>query len=243
MAKTDWELALNDGVAPPRPSRWRLVTGVISIVALSAGIGFYLPLYRTEQLMAVEYQRSRALAAALEQRLAESEQSLAQVSAEHKTLSLAKLGVDAVNSHKKMELERLTSMLSQKLQSALDRQRIRFELLPSQLNVGLFDPALFTTSGDTLTLSGQQLLCTLSTELKRFGKARVTVRAFADTSPAVTPAQSRWSGAAQRAAAIAQVLSGRCGLPADSIEIATSLVGNPSPANRIELSPLDTAGP
>ena len=143
MAKTDWELALNDGVTHARPNRWRLVAGVISIVAVSSAVGFYLPLYRTEQLMAVEYQRSRALAAELEQRLAENERSLAKVTAEHRVLSEAKQGIDAAQALKHGALERLTTLLSQRLQPALDRQRIRFELRPAQLNIALTDPSLF----------------------------------------------------------------------------------------------------
>ena len=64
----------------------------------------------------------------------------------------------------------------------------------------------------------------------------MAVRTFADSSEAVVTSETRWSSASQRAAAIAHVLSTRCGLSAESIEVATSLLANPPHKSRIELT-------
>lgn len=242
MAKSDWEALVAEGsvtsTAPaPTGSGWRLAAGVIGIVALTLGFGFYWPLQRSSRLLADEYSKGSAATNSLGKKLTETEQRLAEVTAERDELAGQKRTSDGRLASRKEALDRLVAGLSQRLQQALDRKRISAELLEDRLQVQLLDAAMFTSAGDALSFGGQKLLCQIDAEARRQGQYRVVVRAF--VNPAAPQGyESRWATPARQAGAVVDALTSRCGGSNAHLETAASVGTGDSDALRLEFYPL-----
>jgi hypothetical protein len=240
LAKTDWENALAASESPNQsrpPGNWRLFAGVISIVAVTLGLGFYWPLQRGERILSREYSGLKQQTTDLQQKLDEASTNLAAVNTERSTLLAHKTESDAKLTEQKESLERLVAGISQRFQQALDRQKLRAAQLPDRVQVEMLDPSVFTSNGDALTGSGQLLVCALAAEAKRQGRFRIVVRAFASPSAPDGLRDSRWSSAARQAGALAEAMVSRCGIAADQLEVTTSIGRALAEAPRLELYP------
>jgi flagellar motor protein MotB len=240
LAKTDWETAIAeaDGGGTPRSrGPWRLLTGVISVVAATLGLGYYWPLLRSERLLTTEYAALKQQAAVGSEQLTQASAALQTLTTERDDLLQRQHELDAKASHHKDSLERLVAGISQRFQQALDRQKLRAEQLPERVQIEILDPSTFTSTGDSLTASGHKLVCALGAEIRQQGSFRLVVRGFAAPTPTTGGQESRWAAPALKAGAVAEALTARCPNPSAEVEVVMSVgraVGEPP---RLEIYP------
>jgi hypothetical protein len=227
------------GVSPHRGRGWRILSGLLLVGTVTFAAAYYLPLYRAHATISHEYRTLSKLSTTQRKQLADTIESLNQVSTERDQLrdaaQLRQKSIDVLTPH----AESLEHDLQAPLKKYLTKGKFQMERRHERLRVALFSPLLAAgaagAAGDWSD-AGKKALCELAIALKTADVSIVAqglgVAAQAKTAPA-------WKLAAARAGSAAQLLSESCGIESARIKVQVdSLTPNPEGAAVIlEITP------
>lgn len=214
---------------------WRLLAGVVGVVAATLGFGFYLPLRQGNQLLTAEYTQARQANATLEQELATAKAALTALQNERDSLHAFKTSHEDSISAQQVRISQTVASLPSAVQTAASAGKLALIEVPKALHVNVLEATLFTPPGDGLTKTGRSLLCQVITQAQRQGLTQVGVRTFAP-STRTNPSESRWASAERLASGVADTLTSKCGLAAAQVNIGSSLQVPGGPRLRLELN-------
>jgi hypothetical protein len=213
---------------------WRLLAGIVGVLAATLGFGFYLPLRQGNQLLMAEYTQARQASVSLNQELASVKAALASVQAERDELAAFKTSHDAALAANKLHVAQTVNSLPAPVQAAVSAARLKLRETPSALHVEVVDPTLFTPRADGLTKTGRSLLCQIITQGQSQGLNHIGVRTFAPPTR-TNPGESRWAEAERLATGVADLLSQKCGIRAEQLTISSALAVPGTAPLRLEL--------
>lgn len=226
-------------------TRWGRVFGGILLVGVATFAGaYYVPLFRAHATLTAEHRRAVDRAQGLERSLSEAKRELKSVTERRDELESAQKQRDNSLASSASELDGLKAEMAGKLDRAAKKGLAQVAVSEGSVLVGLADSALFMARKLELSASGKQLLCDIG---KGAAKRRVTVRA-ADSDQKPDPAlaakyPSAWALRAARAAAAADALESKCGLPGDQLGVNAvgasgnaAFAGSKLPALHLEFS-------
>src|SRR5690606_28132711 len=121
---------------------WRVLCGVLFVVAATLGLGFYLPLRESHRLLNVELASARSAHAELTQNLERTEAHLKRITSERDELAGFKDEVDSKRRQYPGIVEQLENTASPQLKSAFEKKRIHARALSDGVSLGWTSPAL-----------------------------------------------------------------------------------------------------
>lgn len=209
---------------------WRLFTGLLFVVSATLGLGFYLPLKQTHQLLKQELTTAQGKVVQLTAALASAEASVQRVTAERSALESFKTQTAAEAQRFTALAERFTSEAEPALKAPFDKRSLTVVALGDGLSVNWTQAGLLNWKRTAPSPAGDKLLCPLVKQGANLGLPLVTVRAFAGVDPAAAAdLAAAHTAAASLAASVADLLARRCGLTSSSISVASSQGDKASP--------------
>lgn len=210
------------GKRPSSGGWWRLLAGIVGVLAATLGFGFYLPLRQGNQLLTAEYTQARQANVSLEQELHATKMALTTALSERDALQMLKTSHDETLAAHKRRVSQVIESLPPAVQAAVSGSKLKLGETPSALYVEVLEPTLFTARGDALTKTGRSLLCQIISQAQRQGLTKVAVRTFAPPVRS-NPTESRWANAERLATGVADLLGPKCAIPADQLSIGSAL--------------------
>ena len=215
--------------APPSKSNsrsgWRVLAGIVFVVGVTLGLGFYLPLKQSHQLLTERLASAQSDTARLSESLQRAETSLKQMAAEHEKLK----GLQSQSESHSRRFSDLSQRLVQDgkpaLKAAFAKATLRARPLNDAVSVDFADPGLVNAGarkGKPLSRSGQQLSCLTVVEAKALELPEVTVRSFAAVQTAGSDIAEKLSDATASATALAEHLVQSCGVSSSAVSVAVS---------------------
>lgn len=224
-----------------RPSSggwWRLLAGIVGVLAATLGFGFYLPLRQGNQLLTAEYTQARQANLSLEQELQATKAALATASSERDALQTLKSSHDETLAANQRRVSQTIEALPATVHAAVSAKKLKLGEKSSALSVEVLEPTLFTPRGDALNTTGRSLLCQVIIQAQRQGLTNVTVRTFAP-SVRSNPSESRWANAERLATGVADILGSKCPIPTDKLSIGSALEVPGGARLRVEITAND----
>lgn len=220
----------------------KVLVGLVVIAIGTFVAAYYVPLYRAHDTLSQEHRRVTDKIQALGQSLAQAQQSVSSLESKLRALESERQEREAGNSRTAAEVERLQAALSSSLDRYTKRGGVSLARDGNQVVVAIADTAVFAPRKLDVTSQGRALLCDVA---KGVGSGTLDVRAF-DSGEEPEPALAAkfpnvWALRAARAASLAEVLAGKCGVqPARLVasgvgDTRPSSSGTKMPVERIEI--------
>jgi len=222
------------GKRPSSGGWWRLLAGIVGVLAATLGFGFYLPLRQGNQLLTAEYTQARQANLQLGQELTSTKTALATAREELGALQGFKTSHESTLAAQKLRVTQTVSGLPPAVQAAVSGAKLKLRETPTALHVDVVEPTLFTPRGDGLTKTGRSLLCQVITQAARQGLTHVAVHTFAPPVRS-NPSESRWANAERLATGTADILGPKCGVTAEQLSLVGGLEVPGGPLLRLEL--------
>lgn len=216
---------------------WRLWTGILLIFGVTLGLGFYLPLYKTHQLLKAELAQARTAATQLTESLARAEASVERVTKERAELSKFKEDVASAGRRYPELAQRFISEALPLVKAALDAKGIRAMALDDGVGITWASPALLNRKRDALSGNGQKLLCSMVRQAAGAGLPDVTVRTFAPPAATAKDVAAGYGSATTLGVGVAEQLVGACSLAASNVSLASSPASEDGAPLRLEFRP------
>ncbi len=211
---------------------WRLLAGLLLVAAATLGVGFYLPLKKSNQLLADQLATAQNNATELSSSLQSTQAALQQTTQERDELRGFKDQVDARRQRYPETASRLAQEAESPVAEAYSAQLLHARALNDGVAVDWRSTRLFGRKRDSLSASGRRFLCPVIAQLGKQELKTLTIRTFVDSDSDVVP--EAMEPAAQLAIAVADDAVSRCRLPRSDISIASSPATRTSPPLSLE---------
>ncbi len=212
----------------------RLLSGILLIAVITLGLGFYLPLRQSHQLLTARLETAQTSNDQLTTSLSRAETALKQVTAERDALA-------AFKDQAQSDTRRYSVLLEQNPAfKAASSKGIDWRPLPDGLSAEWTKATLVndkrgSEARSSFTRSGLNLACSSVSEAKRSGLSVVTLRTFAIPSEQTSKKEEDpMTSAASVAAALADQLVRSCRVSASDVAIATSAASAGAPLLQLE---------
>jgi len=210
------------GISPHRGRGWRILSGILFVGTATFAAAYYLPLYRAHASLSHEYRTLQSQATLQHKQLADTVDTLKQISSERDKLSEIAGKTQATRNTLAPQTENLERSLQAPLKKFLGTGKMKMQRQAEKLSISLASPTFVPAAGAELTDSGKKAICLIGGVVKS-ADVHVAVKGYAATTPLKNGA---WPSALSRAGNVAQLLSESCGV--DMSRIA-ALAENPSP--------------
>ena len=242
MGNKDWQrLDSKDdlaaiGISPNRGRGWRIVSGLLFILALTFALAYYLPLYRAHASLSHEFRTLSGQAVTQHKQLTDTLDTLKLISADRDRLNAIAGTMQKTSDALTPEAESLEHDLTTVLKKFLGAGKLQLVRHKDKLQVTLASPTMLTATGADLTEAGKKSLCAVGGVLKT-ADVHVIIQGYAS---ATTPNGAAWKLSSARAGAAAQLLSESCGVDPGRIELRVRdpLHGSEGAALSLEITPL-----
>ncbi len=214
----------------PAAGWWRLLAGLLLVAAATLGLGFYLPLKESNQLLSAQLAAAQASAAQLSDSLQQSQAALQQTTGERDELRGFKDQVDSRRQRYPETASQFARDAKAPLAAMFSSQMMQARALNDGVAVDWQSSRLLNAKRETLSASGKQLLCPLAALGGESELSALTVRTFvsdSDGSEAASPALGLAVG-------VADELVSRCKLSRAAVSVASSPATKHSPALSLE---------
>jgi chemotaxis protein MotB len=231
--KAAWEDLADSDLGPyaqPRGTRWRRVFTDLSIVAVATFVAaYYVPLYRSQQRLSDEYRALSDQSRAQSESIEAARAQLKSITAERDQLRTdhdRKVDADKDASSQR---ERARAAVSSKLDKPMKKGTVAVIATEGNLVVALDSGLLFLPQRLDLTPTAPALLCEI---LKAADAKSLSVNGVLPQGMPVPAALAKgfpspWALSAARAAAVAESVANKCGLPAAQVTAAGSADHDP----------------
>lgn len=213
---------------------WSLLSGVLFAFAATLGLGFYLPLQKTHQLLKKELNTVQGTVAQLNESLAKSDATVKRVTGERTELEGFKSQIDTETQRYPKLAESFGAEAEPLLQAALGKKTALALALDSGLAVAWMNPSLLNWKRSAASFNGEKLLCPAVKRAASLGLSEVTVRAFANVDTATSDVPAAHTTASALAITLADQVMRLCSVPLGAVSVASSPGGKDSPLVRFE---------
>jgi hypothetical protein len=207
---------------------------VLFAFSATLGLGFYLPLQKTHQLLKKELNVAQGTLAQLNESLAKSEAQIKRVTGERTELEGFKSQIDTESQRYPKLAESFGDEAELALQTALGKKTVQAVALDSGLAVAWMNPTLLNWKRTVASPSGEKLLCPALKRAATLGLSEVTVRTFALVDSPTSDVQAAHTTAGALASVLADQLLRMCSVPLASVSVASSPATKESPLVRFE---------
>lgn len=216
----------------PAVGWWRLSAGLLLVAAATLALGFYLPLKKSNQLLAEQLKVAQANAAQLSGSLQQSQEALQQTTRERDELRGFKDQVDSRRQRYPETASQFARDAKASVSAAFSNQMLQARALTDGVAVDWRSSRLLNAQRETLSASGKQLLCPLVAQGGSRELPELTVRTFVGSdSDVVSEAMAK---AVELAVGVADELVSRCKLSRTVVSVASSPATKDSPSLTLE---------
>lgn len=213
---------------------WSLLSGVLFAFAATLGLGFYLPLQKTHQLLKRELSTVQGTVAQLNESIAKSDATLKRVTGERTELEGFKSQIDTEAQRYPKLAESFGAEAEPLLQAALGKKSVQAVALDSGLAVAWMNPSLLNWKRSAASFTGEKLLCPAVKRAASLGLPEVTVRGFAVVDTPSSDVQAAHTAASALAITLADQVMRLCAVPLGAVSVASSPGSKDSPLVRFE---------